>query len=106
MLNEFTKIKKQILENKYSHLNGIQKEVVFSVNGPVLILAGAGSGKTTVIINRIANIIRYGNAYYSESVPDGITADTIGTNGGELMNDTDEITIESASTRIKRHSKA
>ena len=73
MLNEFTKIKKQILENKYSHLNGIQKEVVFSVNGPVLILAGAGSGKTTTITNRISYMIKYGDSYNTEFLPRGLT---------------------------------
>ncbi|NLJ30552.1 MAG: UvrD-helicase domain-containing protein [Clostridiales bacterium] len=41
----------------------MQRQAVFCVNGPLLILAGAGSGKTTVLVNRIANIIRYGSAY-------------------------------------------
>ena len=44
-------------------MNERQREAVFSVNGPLLVLAGAGSGKTTVLVNRIANIIRYGSAY-------------------------------------------
>ena len=45
----------------------MQKQAVFHVNGPLLILAGAGSGKTTVLVNRIANLIRYGNAYESRA---------------------------------------
>lgn len=44
-------------------MNARQKEAVFHINGPLLILAGAGSGKTTVVVNRIANLIRYGNGY-------------------------------------------
>ncbi|MBQ3517268.1 MAG: UvrD-helicase domain-containing protein, partial [Lachnospiraceae bacterium] len=40
-----------------------QREAVFTVNNPLLILAGAGSGKTTVLVRRITHIIKYGNAY-------------------------------------------
>ena len=48
-------------------MNEMQKKAVFHVSGPLLILAGAGSGKTTVLVNRIANLIRYGNAYESQT---------------------------------------
>ncbi|MGN0525969.1 MAG: ATP-dependent helicase [Acutalibacteraceae bacterium] len=47
-------------------MNDMQKKAVFNVNGAVLILAGAGSGKTTVLVNRIAYLIKYGNAYNSD----------------------------------------
>ncbi|QEY34507.1 AAA family ATPase [Caproiciproducens galactitolivorans] len=50
-------------------MNDRQREAVLHVNGPLLILAGAGSGKTTVLVNRIANIIKYGNAFSSQTVP-------------------------------------
>ena len=56
-------LRRQVLEKEFSHMNERQREAVFSVNGPLLVLAGAGSGKTTVLVNRIANIIRNGNAY-------------------------------------------
>lgn len=46
-------------------MNPMQKKAIYAVNGPVLVLAGAGSGKTTVLVNRIANLIRFGNAYNS-----------------------------------------
>lgn len=65
---EFFRLRKQIIEQDFARMNDRQKEAIFHVDGPLLILAGAGSGKTTVIVNRIANIIKYGRAYTSEEV--------------------------------------
>ncbi len=70
---QFLELRRQILRKKFSRMNDRQAEAVFHVNGPLLILAGAGSGKTTVLINRIANLIRYGTGYYGLSVPEGLT---------------------------------
>ena len=74
-MNDINKqnVLKNVLEKEFSRMNKMQKEAVFHVNGPLLILAGAGSGKTTVLVNRIANIIRYGNAYNSMFVSENIT---------------------------------
>ncbi|MBE6776344.1 MAG: ATP-dependent DNA helicase PcrA [Ruminococcaceae bacterium] len=65
---EFLELRKRIIEKDFKYMNDKQQEAIFQVNGPVLILAGAGSGKTTVIVNRIANIVKYGNAYKSKEV--------------------------------------
>lgn len=54
----------QAMKKYFSNLNSMQQQGVFTVNGAVLILAGAGSGKTTVLVNRIANMIYFGDSFY------------------------------------------
>ena len=68
--DKFLKLKRALFDKCYAHLNDMQREAVYTVNGPLLILAGAGSGKTTVLVNRVVFLIKYGNAYYSNSVPE------------------------------------
>lgn len=63
----FIEAKKSALRKYFSRMNDMQAEAVFNVKGPLLVLAGAGSGKTTVIINRIANMISFGNGYMDDS---------------------------------------
>ena len=65
----YLETKKSLFDKYYEKLNDKQREAVYHINGTLLILAGAGSGKTTVLVNRLAYIIRYGNAYYSDAVP-------------------------------------
>ncbi len=59
------KLKQQLFDNYYSILNEKQREAVLTFGGPMLVIAGAGSGKTTVLVNRISHLIHYGNAYNS-----------------------------------------
>ncbi len=69
--------KQALFHKAYNHLNPEQRKAVFQVKGPLLILAGAGSGKTTVLVRRIAFIIRYGNAFHDTTVPYGLTEDRV-----------------------------
>ncbi len=65
--------KRKLFDTYYSKLNDEQREAVFTANGSLLVLAGAGSGKTTVLVQRIVFLVKYGNAYYSEYVPYNIS---------------------------------
>ena len=77
MKNRFITAKRKLFDKVFDHLNEKQREAVYTVNGPLLILAGAGSGKTTVLVNRIGYMIRYGNAYASEDMPDWVSPEDV-----------------------------
>lgn len=68
-MENLTKLKQQIMQQEYPRLNPMQQKAVFQVNGPLLILAGAGSGKTTVLVNRIGHLLEFGNAYQNDLIP-------------------------------------
>ena len=67
----FVEARKNVVRSDFEKLNNKQLEAVLATEGPLLILAGAGSGKTTVLINRIANLLKYGCASDSDRLPDG-----------------------------------
>ena len=64
--DEFLELRRRIIEKDFQKMNQKQQEAIFTTEGPLLLLAGAGSGKTTVLVNRIANLIKYGSAYNSD----------------------------------------
>ncbi len=72
-MKNFIDIRRKILQKEYKNLNSKQREAVFHTEGPLLVLAGAGSGKTTVIINKIYHLIKYGSSYESEAMPQNLT---------------------------------
>lgn len=82
MYSEFLNLRKKIIEKEFSRMNKMQLEAVLHTDGPLLILAGAGSGKTTVIVNRIYNLIRFGKAYNSDKCYFNVTESDI-----QLMRD-------------------
>ena len=73
----FVQLRKQVMERDFSRMNDRQQEAVFATEGAVLVLAGAGSGKTTVLVNRIANLVRYGQAYHSPFVSEALTQEDV-----------------------------
>ena len=90
MYSQICELRDNIIKKEFNRMNNMQLKAVLSVDGPLLILAGAGSGKTTVLVNRIAYLIKYGNAYnsdFSYRVPteeDTAILDNYIQNGGEL----------------------
>lgn len=68
MRSQICELRDKIILKEFWRMNDMQLKAVLSVDGPLLILAGAGSGKTTVLVNRIANIMKFGKAYKSDKI--------------------------------------
>ncbi|HEX2926377.1 MAG TPA: ATP-dependent helicase [Ruminiclostridium sp.] len=74
---EYCKLRDKMIENEFKKLSTEQREAVLAVKGPVLLIASPGSGKTTVIVNRAYNLIKYGPAYKSNDTPADITKEEL-----------------------------
>ena len=69
--------RRQYIASQFQNLNDMQRQAVMTTDGPLLLLAGAGSGKTTVLINRIANLIRFGRASDSDEIPEDLSEEDV-----------------------------
>ena len=88
----YIRAKQALFDKVYgARLNPEQCRATFTSKGPLLVLAGAGSGKTTVLVNRIAYIIKYGNAYFSEYLPEDLAPEDVSALESAISLDVSEI---------------
>ncbi|MBQ2274316.1 MAG: UvrD-helicase domain-containing protein [Clostridia bacterium] len=87
--NKYLTLRDNIIKKDFSRMNDMQFSAVTTVDGPLLVLAGAGSGKTTVLVNRIACLMKYGAAFGSDIVPYGVTEEHIAAGEAYLAGSSD-----------------
>ena len=77
MITRFIRARQKYIASQFQNLNEMQLQAVMTTEGPLLLLAGAGSGKTTVLINRIANLTRFGSGSDSALVSDTVSEEDV-----------------------------
>ena len=65
----FVAARKAVIAWDLRRLNPMQRQAAMTTEGPLLLLAGAGSGKTTVLIQRVYNLLTYGRGSDCDEVP-------------------------------------
>ena len=77
LMQRFLQARSVYISGEFAKLNEMQRQAVMTTEGPLLLLAGAGSGKTTVLINRVANLMRFGKASDCDLIPDFVTEEDV-----------------------------
>lgn len=76
-IQKYLDLRDKYIEQRFSNLNDAQRKAALHTQGPEMILAGAGSGKTTVLINKIVNLLKFGTAYKNNEYSDDFLNDSV-----------------------------
>lgn len=88
----------KVFLERYNRLNKAQKEAVDTIEGPVMVIAGPGTGKTSILTLRIANILRQ-----TDTPPSGILAITFTDSGVKSMKQKLREIIGSRADEVRIH---